>query len=215
MRKDRKKHSARSMSVWRGARRRMPAYLTRLLRLLPLAVLAGRAMAGANDPLEYVDDQTGASVTTVSKPLIFAHKRTETVNGPRDLVTLAAAAVDRSGKYTYVLVAYFWAVGIAEEPGSATSVCKPLALQLEDGRIDLTPREAAREEGIGVAVHKPPFGAKAPCVYTTDLPVLRRIAAATHPVLYSEGQNASLQYDLFEDRLSALKQLVERLTDTG
>jgi hypothetical protein len=172
-------------------------------------------MAGANDPLEYVDDQTGASVAAVGKPLIFAHKRSETVNGPRDLVTLAAAAVDRSGKYTYVLVAYFWAVGVAEEPGSAASTCKPLALQLEDGRIELTPRQAAREEGIGLAVHKPPFGAKEPCVYGTDLSVLRRIAAAPHPVLYSEGQNASLQYDLFEDRLGALKQLVERLKDTG
>jgi hypothetical protein len=211
MRKLAGNHEAGSTSVWRC----VIARLTRALRVLPLAMLAGYAMAGANDPLEYVDDQTGASVTTVSKPLIFAHKRSETVNGPRDLVTLAAAAVDRSGKYTYVLVAYFWSVGVAEEPGSGTSACKPLALQLEDGRIDFTPREVAREEGIGVAVHKPPFGAKAPCIYATDLPVLRRMAAAPHPVLYSEGQDASLQYDLFEDRLNALKQLVERLKDTG
>jgi hypothetical protein len=210
MRKIAGNYSGRSASLLS----RVIARLTTALRVLPLAVLASRAVAGANDPLEYVDDQTGASVTAVGKPLIFAHKRSETVNGPRDLVTLAAAAVDRSGKYTYVLVAYFWAVG-AEEPGGGTPACKPLALQLQDARIELTPRQAAREEGIGVAVHKPPFGAKEPCVYGTDLSVLRRIAAAPHPVLYSEGQNASLQYDLFEDRLSALKQLVERLKDTG
>jgi hypothetical protein len=189
--------------------------LLRGLRLLPFALVASYAIAGPNDPLEYVDDQTGASVTAVSRPLIFAHKRSEALNGPRDLVTLAAAAVDRSGKYSYVLLAYFWAVGVDEDPASAPRACKPVALQLQDGRIDLTPRDAAHEEGIGIAVHKPPFGAKDPCVYGTDLATLRRIAATPHPVLYSEGSNASMQYDLFEDRLSSLKELVDRLKDAG
>jgi hypothetical protein len=175
-----------------------------------LAILGGYAQAASNDPIEYVDDQTGATVTAVNRPLIFEHKRSEGINGPRDYVTLAAVAVDRSGKYSYLLLAYFWAVGVADQPAEPAT-CRPLALQLPDGRIDLTPSSSPHEAGVGVAVHKPPFGAKEPCVYDTDLAGLKRIAGSPHPVLYSEGQGVSTQYDLFEDRLSALKQLVERL----
>jgi UDP-N-acetylmuramoylalanine-D-glutamate ligase len=44
---------------------------------------------------------------------------------------------------------------------------------------------------------------------------MRRIAESPHPVLYSEGTSASQQYNLFEDRLDALKELVRRLKDTS
>jgi hypothetical protein len=151
---------------------------------LMLALAATVAVAGSNSPLEYVDEQTGATVIAVSRPLLFAHLRSETITGPRDYVTLAAAAVDRSGKY---------------------------------GRIDLPspPDGSARDVGIGVAVHKPPFGATTPCAYSVDLSTMRRIAESPHPVLYSEGTSASQQYNLFEDRLDALKELVRRLKDTS
>jgi hypothetical protein len=207
-------------TLMRKSDRRLPAArrAPRTIRgawLLPLVLMGGHAIGGSNDPLEYVDDQTGASVTAVNRPLIFAHKRSEMLNGPRDYVTLAGAAVDRSGKYSYVLVAYFWAVGVASDPAKTQDTCKPLAVELQDGRIELTPQVAAHDEGIGVAVHKPPFGAGDPCVYGTDVATLRRLSATPHPVLYSGGSSTSVQYELFEDRLSSLKELVERLKDTG
>lgn len=184
---------------------------------LILALAATVAVAGSNSPLEYVDEQTGATVIAVIRPLLFAHLRSETITGPRDYVTLAAAAVDRSGKYSYMLLAYFWFVGAPEESESTRSACPPLALQVQDGRIDLPspPDGSARDVGIGVAVHKPPFGATTPCAYSVDLSTMRRIAESPHPVLYSEGTSASQQYNLFEDRLDALKELVRRLKDTS
>lgn len=213
-------------AIWRAGKCRGAARATGAANPRPiwqsacallLSLVGTWAAAGSNDPLEYVDDQTGASVTAVNRPLLFAHKRSEMNNGPRDYVTLAAAAVDQSGKYSYVLLAYFWAVGVADESGGQPPACQPVALQVSDGRIELAPRDAsgAHETGIGMAVHRPPFGAKSPCVYGTDLATLRRIAQSAHPVLYSEGQSASVEYELFEDHLTALKELVERLKDTG
>jgi hypothetical protein len=184
--------------------------------MLPLALVASHALAGSNDPLEYVDDQTGATVNTVNRPLIFAHKRSEVINGPRDYVTFAVASVDRSGRYTYWVLAYFWSVGVADHSDQPAPACRPLALQLQDGRLDLAPVPgSAHDVGIGVAVHKPPFGAQTPCVYGADLAGLRRMAATSHPVLYTEGEGTSVQYDLFEDRLPALKEFVARLKDAA
>lgn len=194
-----------------------PQGRTTLARMLVRALLptlaATAVLAASNEPLQYTDDQTGATITAVNKPLLFAHNRSEMNNGPRDYVTLAAVAVDRSGKYTYLLLAYFWTVGVAQGAGGDPQLCQPLALQLQDGRLELPPESSAHDAGIGVAVHRPPFGSKTPCVYPTDLATLRRIAQTPHPVLYSAGTAASVQYDLFEDRTAALREFVAQLKD--
>ena len=120
-------------STCRGRRQRLRNGVWRyVMSLLLLGASVVAAAPGTNAPSEYLDEETGATVFFVGQPLVFARERV-TLNGkvalrespsdppdithvPRDYVTLAAAAVDRGGKYTYVLVGYFWFV-VALQPG--------------------------------------------------------------------------------------------------
>jgi hypothetical protein len=179
--------------------------------LAALVITAGSAMALAagNHPLEYLDEVTGATVTVVGRPLVFAD-RSGVVGNARDYVTLAAAAVDQSGKISYVVMAYFWSMRVSQPV--APAAVEPLVLQADDLRIQLVPRGApARELGIGVPVHKPPFGAATPYIYAIDVPTMRLIAESNHLTLRIESQGTSLNYELFEDRRVALKELVRRV----
>src|SRR5205085_7065875 len=63
---------------------------------------------GEKQPREYLDEDTAATVTVVGEPLVFAYAIPALAANQRDYVTLAAAAVNRNGKVSYVLIAYFW-----------------------------------------------------------------------------------------------------------
>src|SRR3979490_821715 len=99
-----------------------------LVRLGILALLAGALVLAAGctsalvipQPQEYLDEQTGATVTAVDSPLVFARARTELAANLRDYVTLAAASVNRGGKVEYVLIAYVWStIDVRYAPASA------------------------------------------------------------------------------------------------
>jgi len=84
-----------------------------LFRSLPallagaLVLIAGCTSARAiPQPHEYLDEQTGATVTAVDAPLVFARERSERAANLRDYVSVVAASVNRGGKVEYVLIAY-------------------------------------------------------------------------------------------------------------
>ena len=108
--------------------RRAVAYLTAFVITAGAAV----ALAAANQPLEYLDEETGATVTVVGRPLVFVHDRSGFLGPAGDYVTLAAAAVNQSGKITYVLIAYFWWSGVPPKAELAPAAVDPLALQADD-----------------------------------------------------------------------------------
>jgi len=189
--------------------------------LLPLAVSATLSASDANNPVEYQDDQTGVTVTVVSRPLVFAHERgtfsfPAGTLAPRDYVTLAAAAVDRGGRMSYVLIGYFWSVGVPEPWDNARRAHEPIVLQLENRRIELVPENtSARDAGISTALHRPPIDPATPTLYAIDVATMALIAESPHPVLYSGEESAALKYELFEDRKPALRELARRLNDTN
>ena len=198
----------------------------------PLLLLAASVVAAAsqaNAPRQYLDEKTGVTVFFVGRPLVFARelesvavrawpddRGSVTPGRPdaRNYVTLAAAAVDRMGKYTYVLIGYFWLVGT---PRPSESVCvarEHLVLQLGERRIELAAFDgSARDVGINQPIHRPTLGNADPAVYTIDLATLGLIAESAHPVLYCGAEKAPLKYELFEDRLPALRELVQQLRD--
>jgi hypothetical protein len=200
--------------------------------LLLLAATAVAAASEANAPREYLDEETGATVFFVGRPLVFGRESApfNGINGkviralpdaapdlslaPRDYVSLAAAAVDRSGKYTYVLIGYFWLVGT---PHPSENVCfdrEHLVLQLGERRIELAPFDgSARDAGISQPLHRPSIGDAKLAVYNIDLATLGLIAESAHPVLYCGADKAPLKYELWEDRLPALRELVRHLHD--
>jgi len=192
-----------------GLRRLTPRGLT-----LMIALSSAVALAGGKLPREYLDEQTGASISVVREPLVFVHERSG-APGTGDYVTIAAASVDQSGDISYVLITYCWSVGVSRSSGSEPCADTPLVLQADDRRIELVSRKAsAREAGIGVPVHRPPFGSATPYVYMTDLPTLQSIAATHHLSLRLGGDAAPLDYELFEDQLSSLREFVRHASAT-
>ena len=190
-----------------------------------LAVSIVAAASEENAPREYLDDETGATVKFVGAPLVFARHRagqgwstTEQQNyltlAPRDYVTLSAAAVDRSGRYTYALIGYFWFVGARESSENACIGREHLIQELMDRRIELAPFDgSAHDAGISQPIHRPSLARAKPAVYPIDLATLGLIAESAHPVLYCVAETAPLKYKLLEDRLSALRELVRQLND--
>jgi hypothetical protein len=198
-------------------------------------LLAASALAPAsetNAPHQYLDEETGATVFFVGRPLVFGRVSApsddinakvvrawpdaspEMTLAPRDFVSLTAAAVDRSGKYTYVVIGYSWFVGRPQPGENACFDREHLVLQLGDRRIELAAFDgSARDAGISQPIHRPSHGDAKPAVYNIDLATLGLIADSAHPVLYCGAEQAPLKYELWGDRLPALRELVRQLRD--
>jgi hypothetical protein len=176
-----------------------------------LLLWACGALAGGDPVHEYLDEETGATITALTQPLVFAYPHPELAANVRDYVTLEAAAVNRGGKMSYVLIAYFWSTvdpRLREEP---LPTPEPLLLQADDRRIALSKRgQTPREAGIGVPVDAP-AGAE-PNVYPTDLATLRFVAEARHLAVAVDTERSTLTYELWEDRRNALKAFVQHLS---
>jgi hypothetical protein len=130
-------------------------------------------------------------------------------------VTLAAAAVDRNGKVSYVLVGYFWSTLDPRVRKDAPPAAESLVLQADDRRIQLSlSGHSAHEAGIGVPVHAPEGANAPPNVYRTDLATLRFVSEARNLTLVADSDGTPLTYDLWEDRRTSLRAFVHQLSGT-
>ena len=184
---------------------------------LPVAVLlmlgTCAALAGDKQPQEYLDEETAATITVVGEPLVFACPRPELAANVRDYVTLAAAAVNRNGKVSYVLIGYFWSTVDPRLRRDAMPSPEPLVLQADDRRIELKLRgHSAHEAGIGAPVHAPPGAAVTPNVYGADLATLRFVSEARRLTLVADSDGVALGYELWEDRRTALRIFVHHMS---
>ena len=173
-----------------------------------LACMAACALAIASNgrPNEYLDQETGATVAVVRQPLVFVRERS---GFGRDYVTLAAAAVDQSGRLTYMLVGYIWSVGSPVAAGDTRLAAEGVTLQADDRRIELAlANRSTRELGIGVPVHRPPLGSATPYAYLVDLATVRLLAESHRLSLDVHDNSGSVSYQLFEDGRSALREFV-------
>jgi hypothetical protein len=196
--------------VTRGAA--LPRRASRAALLLAPLAAAGVAAAG-NPPREYLDEETGATITVVDQPLVFAYPRQDLAANARDYATLAAAAVNRGGKIDYVLIVYFWSTADARLRSDVLPSGEPLLLQADDRRIVLRLHgHSAHEAGIGVPVHAPPGSPVPPNVYASDLATMRFIAAARRLALLADNEHTTLSFDLWEDRRAALREFVRHMS---
>ena len=171
------------------------------------------ARAGSKQPQEYLDEETAATITVVGDPLVFACAQPNLAANVRDYVTLAAAAVNRNGKISYVLIAYFWSTLDPRVRRDAMPSPEPLVLQADDRRIELKLRgHSAHEAGIGMPVHAPPGAAVTPNVYGTDLATLRFVSEARRLTIVAESDGVPLGYELWEDRRTALRAFVHHMS---
>jgi hypothetical protein len=180
--------------------------------LLLLALGASVARAG-DEPREYLDDTTAATITVVSEPMVFAAARPDLAANVRDYVTLAAAAVDRSGRMSYVIIAYYWSTVDPRLRRAPVPAPDPLLLQADDRRIRLSSGgQTAREAGIGMAVHAPTGSDAPPHTYPTDLATLRYICEARRLSIIADTELEPLgAFALWQDGRPALREFVRHL----
>jgi hypothetical protein len=185
-----------------------------ILAGMQCALSACTALPSVDSPEEYLDPNTAATISVVGRPLVFAHAQPNLAAHMRDYVTLAAAAVNRSGKTEYVVIAYFWTTLDAHGQEGAkrtesNSAADTLILVADDRRIELPSQgHSAHAAGIGMPVHAPPVRSATPNVYRTDLATLRFIAAARHLAVLRSAEDPDSAYEIWEDRRAALGQLV-------
>lgn len=177
-----------------------------LCALQPLTCLA------ADPPQEYTDEQTAATITIVAQPLVFAYARRELAANARDYATVAAAAVNRSGRISYVLIVYFWTTVDPRLRDAGNPDAEPVVFLADDRRISLKLQShSAREAGIGTPVHAPPGDDVPPNVYAIDLATARFISESRHLALQADSGGTSFTYDLWEDRRGALRAFVHHM----
>jgi hypothetical protein len=178
-----------------------------------LMLSAWAAHGGESPPREYLDEETGATITIESEPLVFAYARRELAANARDYVSLQAAAVNRAGKVSYVLISFVWSTvdsRMRQEPLPSIDL---MLLHADDRRIQLsTGGHTAHEAGIGMTVDGPVGSNAAPTVYSTDLATLRFIAESRHLALALDTERTTLIYDLWEDRRSTLASFVRHMS---
>jgi len=187
--------------------RSLPALLTGALLLV-----AGCSSAPAiPQPHDYLDEQTGATVTSVDAPLVFARDRSERAANRRDYVTVVAASVNRGGKLEYVLVVYVWSTLDAQN-APASALADSLLLIADDRRIRLNANgKSPAELGIARAVHAPAGQDAKPLVFPADLDTLRFIAAARSLAVQTTRGEEVVSYELWDDERPALDRYVRFL----
>lgn len=184
-----------------------------LAALLTLTSSAVAARSADKEPREYLDEDTAATVTVVGEPLVFAYAQIGLAANERDYVTLAAAAVNRNRKVSYVLIAYFWSTVDPRLRSAPLPSPQTLVLLADDRRIELHLQgHSPHEAGIGERVLAPPGTDAMPNVYGTDLGTVRFIGEARHLDIVVDADPAPITYELWEDRRVALRNFVHHMS---
>jgi hypothetical protein len=181
----------------------------RMALILLLAALVSCASEPVKPAQEIFDEQTAATLSVVSKPLVFARERTDVEAHARDYATLVAAQIDRSGQYNEFLLLYRWSTvdpRMSPPPQPGEGELRIVA----DGRaIDLQPLERLPISlKQSRALHVPAHGDIVPRAYSVDGALLRFIAASRELTVRMPQEQLNLPFALWEDGRGALAEFV-------
>jgi hypothetical protein len=160
---------------------------------------------------EYLDEATGATISAVDRPLVFARDRSERAANQRDYVTLVAATVNRGGARTYVLIAYIWST---LDPRYEPAHIDPESLVIvgDDRRIRLNANgKSSADLGVARGIDAPQGRAAKPLAFPIDPDTLRFIAAARTLEVQAKADDAVVSYILWDDQRHALDKFVRFL----
>ena len=201
----------------------MPSGSSLLVSILAAALLIGCAASpfetdepapATDQPREYLDEQTGATVTAVDRPLVFARDRSERAANLRDYVTLVAATVNRGGAREYVWIVYLWST---LDPRYEPAQVDPdsLVLVADDRRIRLTANgKSSADLGIGHGVGAPKIRNAKPLAFPADPATMRFIAAARNLEVQAKVADTVETYILWDDQRGSLDSFVRFLDGT-
>jgi hypothetical protein len=163
---------------------------------------------GGHPPHEYLDPVTAASVAVVASPIVFARAHQDVSSNSRQYATVAAASVNKSGRYDYVLLVYLWST---VDPRLAADVHpgETVVLLADDRAIKLTrDGRTLKEAGLAHPVHAPLHTRGPPRLYRTDKATLEFISKARRLRLQLEGDEDPRPFDLWTDGRADLARLI-------
>lgn len=154
----------------------------RLFLSLLLACCAARASAADLAPTEVLDERTGATLTVVHEPLVFALERSILAANARDYVSLTAAEVDRSGHIQVYLIGYIWSTIDRRNRGvQADLAALPLELTADGRLIRLKPAAEFPKDFLDDEKMLAPKAAHLQrAAYLTTREALRYVAESKH-----------------------------------
>jgi hypothetical protein len=199
--------------------------LARLLPLLMLACCGARAFGANAAPVQFLDERTGATVTVVREPLVFALERSILAANSRDYINMTAVEVDRSGHIQLYLIGYFWSTIDRRGGAHIEPAQRPLELSADGRLIRLTPEAEFPKDLLDDKQLKAPTFAKPQrAAYLITREVLRYIVASKKMVLSfasetdsEDPQSAAAQddereiYEAWDDGRKALKAFLEHI----
>ena len=161
-------------------------------------------------PREIFDEQSGSTLTVVSKPLVFARERSDVAAHARDYATVVAVEIDRSGAYQQYLLLYRWSTvdrRMSPPPDPAAGAMRLLA----DGRpiellsLDRMPVSLQRSSEL----HVPDHAAVVTRAYKVDPALLHFIATSGTLTLRMPRESLDVPFTLWEDGRGALVKFLQ------
>ncbi len=168
---------------------------------------------------EFLDERTGATVTVVGAPLIFALERSTLAAHARDYISLTAVEVDRSGQTQLCVLGYFWStIDRRASSGSSQATDKSLALFADDRLIRFTALESPPKDlEASSRLHAPETAHFEQAAYKVSLEELRYISGSQVLKLRlvadkDEEDPDAETFSVWTDARKALKDFVTRIS---
>ena len=181
-----------------------------------LTVLGGCATTSSQQPREFLDEQTAATITVVAQPLIFVDTTPQAVRlerdrglaagSSRDYLELYGIDVNRMGTHRQYFVVQQW---LAEKtlPGDAV-----LELQTSEGPVVLrSTGEEPRQLGVSAPIAQGFSKSSRWWYFPTDTATLRKVAAASALDATLVIADKRIAYTIFSDGRAQLGELASAL----
>lgn len=171
-----------------------------LLALGTAAILAaGCAATPAPDSArEYLDEQTAATVTVGSRPLVFALERPDLAVHARDYLTLVPVDINRAGTHAQYFYGYVWSTIDKRRAGEGDRGWPRFELIADGRRIPLVPIAGTpRGIGLGEPPLPSPTASAAVLVAPTTREVQEFVARADVVVAVAHREDASERFALW------------------
>lgn len=161
---------------------------------------------------EIFDEQTGNTLTVVSKPIVFARERTDVAAHARDYATLVAVEVDHSGTFKDYLLLHRWSTvdkRMSPPPGPDAGEVR---LFSEGRELNLKPLPSLP---IGVDsrrrdLHVPPHGAAVTHAFAVDQETLRFLANSRALTLQMPQESLDTPFQIWADGRGALSEFLHQ-----
>jgi hypothetical protein len=159
-------------------------------------------------PTEQLDRDTGATVTSPAKPLLFVRSKESQLTAPFEYVTLVAVDVNQNSRHEHLLLAYGW-TSLEAPPMAAEK--SALRIVADDQVLELQPDPGtARDFGIETLPHAPPKGfAAAPLVYRCEVGAWQLLASSRQlSIQIGPVDQVSPRYEIWTDGRPALREML-------